>query len=203
MWIAAIIQARLGSKRLPGKCMMDIAGIPLLGHVINGARLAVENVIVATPDKEIVDFAIKQGVLGFIGSEDDVLDRYYKAAKAYEVQHIIRLTSDNPLVDPDVIQKVLDFYWSDNFDYVSNNHPRTYPIGLDVEIFTFEALERTWREAKDKYEREHVTPYIYNHPELFKLGNVKSDKDLSHLRWTVDTLEDLEHVRELCELVKK
>ncbi len=197
MKIAAIIQARLGSTRLPNKIFMDIEGKPILAHVIDRAREALENVIVATPDEEVAKFAIKQGVLAFVGSQDDVLDRYYKAATFYEVENIVRLTADNPLYDPEVIKKVVYYYFTHEYDYVSNIMVRTYPKGLDTEVFTYNTLYRAWHETKEPYDREHVTPYIYNNPKKFKLGEVRNDIDLSYLRWTVDTPEDLEYIRQL------
>ncbi len=199
----------MGSTRLPGKVLTEVAGKPMLKYQIDRVRQStlLDKIIVATStlhqDDVIEKFCRLNGIEFFRGSENDVLDRYYQAAKTYKVQHIVRLTGDNPLISPMMICKVIDFYWLNNFDYVSNNRPRTYPMGLDVEIFTFEALGKAWREAKDNYEKEHVTPYIYNHPELFKIGNVRNDRDLSYIRWTVDTLEDLAHVRELCDLVSK
>lgn len=191
--LGAIIQARLGSKRLPGKNMIDIAGRPMLGHVIDKAKVF-DTVIVATPDEEIAKYARDQGVTSFIGSENDVLDRYYQAAIAFGLQHIVRLTADNPLVRPETIEKVVWFYMLNTYDWVGNCRLKTtYPIGDDVEVFTFGALEKAWRE--DTKDREHVTPYIYNHPELFHLGIIENEIDESHIRWTVDTKEDLEFVR--------
>lgn len=191
MKVGAIIQARLESVRLPRKSLTPIIDKPILWHVIHRTKVAIPNVIVATPNQEIADYAIKQEVKTFIGDENDVLDRYYQAAKKYGVRNIVRITADNPLVDPDIILQLLEFYTKGKFDYVSNNLKRTYPLGLDVEIFSFKALEKAWGEGVTPLEREHVTPYIRNHPELFKLGNMENDADLSNLRWTVDYAEDL------------
>jgi spore coat polysaccharide biosynthesis protein SpsF len=196
---AAIIQARLGSSRLPGKSMMNICGKPILERVIDRTKIAIKNVIVATPDIEIVKFCENINVNAFLGSEEDVLDRYYQAALMYQVYNIVRITADNPLVCPDIIKKVFSYYMGNNkLDWVSNCRLKaTYPIGTDTEVFTFKALEKAWKYASEDYDREHVTPYIYNHPEMFKLLCIENDTDLSHLRWTVDYPEDLEFVREI------
>lgn len=192
--LASIIQARLGSHRLPRKSLMDICGKPMLGHVIDRVKKAVDNVIVATPDIEIVGFGTSQNISVFIGSEDDVLDRYYQTARAFGLTDVIRICADNPLVEPNLILDMIDIYMDSEVDYVSNNLVRTYPIGLDVEIFSFMALERAWKEAKDPYDREHVTPYIKDN---LKVRNVWNEVDLSHLRWTVDYQEDLDFVRNI------
>ena len=197
MKIAAIIQARLGSNRLPGKVMMDITGKPMLGRVIERVRMAIPDIIVATPDAEVAKYATSQNVSVFVGSEFDVINRYYQAAKSFELIDIIRITADNPLIDPDVISKVVEFYSNGDYDYVSNNLKRTYPVGLDVEVFSFKTLERVWCTTKDAYDSEHVTSYIYRHPELFTLGSVENDVNLSHLQWTVDYQKGLEFAREI------
>lgn len=198
MKIGAIIQARMGSTRLPRKVMMDICGKPLLWHVIDNAKRSVKTVIVATPDKMLADYAKTQGVLSFIGSENDVLDRYFQAAVYYKLGYIIRITSDNPMVDPDMVRKLIKFYFKGNYDWAANCRLKvTYPVGNDAEIFSFKVLERAWAESMNNWEAEAVTPYIYNHPELFKLGVMENEKDESHLSWTVDTMEDLENVRKI------
>ena len=135
----------------------------------------------------------------FAGSEEDVLDRFYQAAKEYSADIIVRITADDPFKDPQVIDKVIGRYldFKGPIDYVSNTIKPTYPLGLDVEVFSFESLERAWREANDPFEREHVTPYIWRHPEIFNLANVENDENLSHLRWTLDTEADLNFTREV------
>jgi len=196
MSLGVIIQARMGSKRLPGKVMMDICGRPLLWHVIRNARKAVENVIVATPDKSIAQYAEEQGVRSFIGSEEDVLDRYYQCAVRYDVDPIIRITADNPLVDTEMVKSLIDFWHKGHYDWAANCRLKvTYPIGNDAEVFSFKSLERAWCETTDPQDNDCVTSYIYHHPEMFKLGVMTSPENLSHLRWTVDTQEDLDHVR--------
>lgn len=195
----AIIQARLKSTRLPNKVLMDIDGRSLLGRVIDTVRPTIPDIIIATPDKLIAEFAVREGCLAYIGSENDVLDRYYQAAKHYGVKDIVRVTSDNPLIEAEMLRKVITLYETGEYDYVSNwlNNERTFPYGDDCEIFSYNALETAHNEAGDPYEREHVTPYLYRHPEKFRLGLVKDSIDRSNLRWTVDTQEDLDHIRNL------
>jgi spore coat polysaccharide biosynthesis protein SpsF len=197
----AVLQARLGSTRLPGKVLMDLAGAPLLVRVIERARAipGLDQVVLATTtaehDRPLLDLAQAHGVAAFAGSEDDVLDRYYQAAQQFQADVIVRLTADCPLLDPAVSALVLDRFWRGTVDYVSNTQPPTYPDGLDTEVFSFATLARAWREATLSSEREHVTPYIWKHPEKFRLAAVKNDIDLSALRWTVDEAPDLEFVR--------
>lgn len=196
--IGAIIQARMGSTRLPGKVMMDICGKPLLWHVIDNAKRSVDTVIVATPDDNIARYAREEGVLSFIGDEHDVLDRYHQTALYYQLDHIIRITSDNPMVDPEMVRKLIKFYFDGGYDWASNCRLEvTYPVGNDAEIFSIYALEEAWLETIEL--RENVTSYIYNHPEIFKLGVMKNEIDQSHLRWTVDTIEDLKNIRKIIQ----
>ena len=204
MRIVAIIQARMGSTRLPGKTMMEICGKPLLWHVIDRTKPSrfINDIMVATTDKEedkvILDFSKNNNISCFAGSEEDVLDRYYQAAKASKADVIVRITADDPLKDPDVMDRVILEFKDEGPDYASNTIKPTFPLGMDIEVFTFSALERAWKESSTPYDREHVTPYIYNNPEKFKLLNVTNPKgDLSRLRWTVDTKQDLEFVREV------
>jgi spore coat polysaccharide biosynthesis protein SpsF len=201
MKMVAIIQARMASTRLPGKIMADLAGKPLLDHVVRRAQQArtLDLVAVATSDQPTDDvvarFCQEAGIPCFRGSEDDVLDRYYQAAKHFQAHVIVRLTADCPLLDPAVIDKVVQAFHAGDYDYVSNTLEPTYPDGLDTEVFRGSALEWAWREARLKSEREHVTPYIWKQPALFRLANVKHDQNLFGLRWTVDEPEDLEFVR--------
>lgn len=200
--ITAIIQARMGSTRLPGKILLDVEGKTVLERAVERTRLAkaIGRVIVAIPDDtsndELAQFCEEKEMEFYRGSESDVLDRYYQAAKAVGAAHIARITSDCPLVDPKVIDRVADEYFKNGCDYISTGRlASSYPDGLDTEIFSFGALGRAWTEAKLPSEHEHVTPYIWNHPELFKIETVNYERDLSSLRWTVDEPRDLEFVR--------
>jgi len=199
--IVAIVQARMSSTRLPGKVLMDIAGWPMLWHVVNRVRQAkrVDKVVVAISDNvsdgPVAAFCVKEGIPCFRGSEDDVLDRYYQAAKWIDADVIVRITADCPLIAPNVVDDVVKCYVDGDYDYVSNTEPPMLPDGLDTEVFSFGALERAWREAKWQSEREHVTPYIRKHPGLLRIGNVTYREDLSNMRWTVDEPRDLEFVR--------
>jgi glutamate-1-semialdehyde aminotransferase/spore coat polysaccharide biosynthesis protein SpsF (cytidylyltransferase family) len=201
--IAAILQARMGSSRLPGKTLVDVAGRPLLGHLVDRARRipGLERVIIATTDRPadraILDFAAAEGLAAYAGSEDDVLDRFYQAAARFGVSVVVRVTPDCPLLDPAVAGLVLARYLEarGGLDYAGNTQPPTFPDGQDTEVFSAEALARAWREAGLRSEREHVTPYIWKHPDRFRLANVRHAEDLSVLRWTVDEAADLEFVR--------
>ncbi|MFX0195113.1 MAG: cytidylyltransferase domain-containing protein [Candidatus Hodarchaeota archaeon] len=203
--IAAIIQARMGSMRLPGKVLLDISGQPMLWHVVNRVRRVkrVDKVFVATSDEvsddPIVAFCEEEGISCFRGSSDNVLDRYYQAAKWLDADVIVRITADCPLIDPEVLNDVVEHYMEGDFDYVSNIDPPTFPDGLDIEVFSCQTLQWAWREAKLQSEREHVTPYIRRRPQLFRIGNVTYKEDLSKMRWTVDEPADLEFVRAVYE----
>ncbi|MFC1991140.1 cytidylyltransferase domain-containing protein [Chloroflexota bacterium] len=210
--IVDIIQARIGSTRLPGKVLANISGKPTLCHVIERVKhsKSVDAVMVATTTKredEIITKVVQDcGVVCSRGSEEDVLDRYYHAALAIKADIIVRTTADCPFIDPQVIDKVVNHYINhrDSLDYVSNVLKPTYPDGLDVEVFSINVLEKAWQEAKKPAEREHVTPYIKNHPELFRLANVENKEDLSQMRWTLDTEDDLQLIREVyARLYKK
>lgn len=197
MKTVAIIQARLGSTRLPGKVLLPLAGQPMLAHVIERTRRAarVDEVLVATTtnpgDEPLVEFCREFGCALFRGDEQDVLDRYLQAARAHAATNVVRITSDCPLIDPAVIDAVLAALAESDADYASNIAPsRTYPRGLDTEAFPFATLERCWREASEPANREHVTAHIYRHPELFRLTCITHDRDESAHRWTVDTAED-------------
>ena len=198
----AIVQARMGSTRFPGKVLEEIAGHPMLWQVVNRVRMArtVDEVTVATStessDRAVADFCAKEGIPCFLGSENDVLDRFYQAARSYEADAIVRITADCPLIDPQIIDKVVAVYLQGEYDYVTNTLRYTYPDGLDVGVFSFPALEKAWHEARFPAEREHVTPYI-RRSGRFRLHNVESEVDLSsrNLRWTVDEPSDLEFVR--------
>lgn len=206
MKTVAIIQARMGSTRLPGKVMLDLAGQPMLVRDVNRARRAqtLDEIVVATTvksaDDVISDLCESFGWLCIRGDEQDVLDRYYRAAVEREANVIVRLTSDCPLIDPDVIDIVVSEFERLHpvCDYLSNTlPPRTFPRGLDTEVFSFRALEQAWRDDSNAAWREHVTPYIYRNPDIFKFSGVECDVDCSKMRWTVDTPADLEFVRKI------
>jgi len=202
--IVAIIQARMGSTRLPGKTMAYIGDKPLLAHVIERVRASniIDGIIVATTDLSedlpILELAAKYGASTYAGSADDVLDRLYQAAKRDAADIIVRVTSDDPFKDPEIMDKIIACLIDlPDLDYASNTLDPTYPEGLDIEAFKFTALERAWLEAKLPSEREHVTPYIWKNPNIFKLASIKHDINLSHLRWTIDYEDDLCFAREI------
>lgn len=203
MSVIAILQARVSSSRLPGKVLRPILGTPMLQHQIERVSRCknIDQLVIATSDQESDDaieaLAKKLGIECYRGSLDDVLDRFYQAAVKRKPQHIVRLTGDCPLIDPQVIDKTIAHHLDTGADYTSNTSPPTYPDGLDVEVITFKALKQAWQEAKLTSEREHVTPYIRKQDALFHLENVVNDIDLSHLRWTVDELEDFNFVNEI------
>jgi spore coat polysaccharide biosynthesis protein SpsF len=207
----AIVQARMGSTRLPGKVLKDIKGKPLLWHLVERLRHSqlTDDLVIATTtagkDKLIADFCKDNKLNAYRGSQEDVLDRYYQTAKAYKADLIIRITADCPLIDPCVIDKAIERYLEnkEKVDYVSNTLERTYPRGMDVEVFSFGVLEKAWQKAKKQYEREHVTPYIYENPDEFNLSCIKNENDLSYLRLTVDEEKDLELVRKIYKMLYK
>jgi len=207
--IGCIIQARRGSTRLPDKIMMPIdENDTVLTFGINQVKSSklIDKIIIATTelseDDLIVKHMEKRNISCFRGNSKDVLDRYYQCAKKFNLSIIVRITSDCPLIDPLIIDNVVShFLKNDEFDYVSNAYPiRTFPDGNDVEIFTFDALEKTWNEARKPSEREHVTPFIYT-SKKFRLGSVKNLKDLTNLRWTVDHKEDLDLILEIVKRI--
>ncbi len=204
--VVAIIQARMGSSRLPGKVLSDIRGRPMLWHVVNRARRAhlVDKVVVAATttraDDAIAEFCTAHGIECFRGSEADVLDRYRQAAKEYSADVVARITADCPLLDPVVVDRVIDRFLSNDCDYASNILQYTYPDGLDVEVFSVAALEQAWVEATKPSEREHVTPYLYA-SEKFRTLKLANEANLgaNGYRWTVDEEADLEFVRRVYE----
>ncbi|HEX7954928.1 MAG TPA: glycosyltransferase family protein [Burkholderiales bacterium] len=208
MNVVAIIQARMGSTRLPGKVLRVLGHATVLAHVVRRVQSAagIDEIIVATTpspnDDAIVKEAERLGASVYRGSEDDVLSRYYHAARLAHADVVVRVTSDCPLLDPDVLSGMIDKFivaqtGDRRVDYLSNTLTRTYPRGLDVEVFSFAALARAYREAGDPAEREHVTPYLYRHPEKFMVEQCIGDVDRSHLRWTLDTEEDWHFLRQV------
>lgn len=202
--IGAIIQARMGSTRLPNKVMYDIEDKKLLQYCIERISMSkyIDKVVVATTeeigDDIIYDWCTNNRVLCFRGSESDVLDRYYKAALEHELDIVIRVTSDCPFVDPVIIDMLITTLLCQDCNYVSNRwKKRSWPHGLDVEVMQISALKKAWESAHLQYEREHVTPYILEHQEVFKIMEVPFLKDLSHIRLTVDYQEDLDFVKQI------
>ena len=201
MKTVAIIQARVGSTRLPGKVLKDLGGQTVLARVLRriSRMRAVEEIIVATTseaaDDPVVDEASRKGVLVYRGSTEDVLDRYYQAACVFNADVIVRITADCPLIDPEISDRVIRKFLEVRPDYASNTLERTYPRGLDTEVASFSTLKRAWENAREPYQRSHVMPYIYQNSTQFRLCSVKGLEDYSHHRWTLDTPEDLEFMR--------
>lgn len=197
---AAIIQARMDSTRLPRKVMRVINGRPMLSYMLERVLAAknIDRVVVATSvepsDNPIVEFCQGEKITCYRGSLDDVLDRYYQTALKLKCDIVVRLTADCPLIDPMVIDTVIDIYQSNNYDFVANTVPPggTFPEGMDVEVFSFELLERAWREARKPSEREHVTFYFWKNPQLLSIYRYDLPENFSKYRLTVDYYEDFE-----------
>lgn len=203
--IIAVLQARASSRRLPGKVVKPILGQPMLARQIEriGRCTSFETLVLATSDHEADDavatVGAECGVPVYRGSLDDVLDRFYQAAKPYQPSHVVRLTGDCPLADWTVIDAVVRYAVEGGYDYASNTIKPTFPDGLDVEVATFAALATAWREATSPVDREHVMPFLHRQPERFRLGNFENDADLSALRWTVDEPSDFAMVSAIYE----
>ena len=204
--IGCIIQARMGSSRLPGKAMKKIHDeIPILEFQQNQLKFSkcIDKIIIATttlePDDHIADFCKSHNLECFRGESEDVLDRYYQCAKKFNFPIIVRLTSDNPLIDPKIVDNVIDKFLNSKCDYISTEYtkPLTFPLGFAVEVFNFQSLEKAWKEAELPSEHEHVTPYIYKNPDKFKIQSITYEKNLSHIRCTVDTNNDFKLVEEV------
>lgn len=208
---AVIIQARMGSTRLSGKVMKVLCDKTVLAHDIERVKIAknVDEIIIATTNSHNDDIiekeALKYGAKVFRGSEEDVLSRYYYAAKENNIDVVIRITSDCPLLDPNILEDMIEFFYSHSYDYMSNQAPvleeRTYPRGLDTEIFTFNKLEEAHNNARKHYQREHVTPYIYENTE--NKYHCKSEVNYSKYRWTLDTIEDWNLISKVYEYLYK
>ena len=201
MKTGAIIQARMGSTRLKGKTLKILLNKPVLAHIIDRIKESqyCHEIIVASTvnpeDNEIESYLEGENVKCFRGDEEDVLDRFYKCAKHYDLDLIVRVTADDPFKDPNVIDQAIEIMLSNrNLDYCSNTIEPTFPEGIDVEVFTIGALERAYNEANLKSEREHVTPYIWKNPRKFRVRNFKYTKDLSQWRWTLDNEQDWKFV---------
>lgn len=203
--ILAVLQARASSRRLPNKVLMPLLGEPMLARQIERLKRVhrIDRIVLATSvessDQPVADIAQRTGIEAYRGSLEDVLDRYYQAAAPHRPDWVVRVTGDCPLLDPDVVDQLIAETCNTNFDYGSNAIKPTWPDGLDCEVMRFSALERAWREAKTTVEREHVTPYIYNNPGLFRIHHMRGETDLSGLRWTVDEPRDFEFVTRVYE----
>jgi spore coat polysaccharide biosynthesis protein SpsF len=206
--VLTVIQARTGSSRLPGKVLLPLGGRTALACQlgrVRAARLAGEVIVATTTDRAddpIVAEAARLGLAVFRGHPTDLLDRHYQAARRFGASHVVKIPSDCPLIDPEVIDRVIGWYLEQapDLDFASNLHPASYPDGNDVEIMRHSALEAAWHEATRPHQREHTTPFIWEHPERFRLGNVlwAGGRDLSEShRYVLDYCEDYEVIREI------
>ncbi len=209
--IGCIIQARMGSTRLPGKVMLSVENDKTVLYFVikqlQNCKL-VDKIIVATTtledDNKIANFSKDSGIDCFRGSSDNVLDRYYQCAKEYSVSTIVRIPSDKPLIDPEIVDNVVSMFMNSSYDYITNFLPNpTFPSGTEVEVFSINALKKAWEKAKIPSEKEHVTPYFINHKDEFKISHTENSENLSHLRWAVDRIEDLKLVRKIASKIKK
>jgi spore coat polysaccharide biosynthesis protein SpsF (cytidylyltransferase family) len=196
----AIIQARTSSTRLPNKVLMKLGEFSVIKNIILRLKRSkfINDIVIATTinkeDKKIVSEIIDMDIRVFCGSENDVLDRFYQVAKLLKPNNIVRITSDCPVIDSEIVDKVIELHKENNSDYTSNTLEETFPDGLDIEVFTYNALENAWKNAKLLSEREHVTPFIRN-SNNFKKSNLKNYIDLSKKRWTLDNKEDYEFLK--------
>jgi spore coat polysaccharide biosynthesis protein SpsF len=199
-----VLQARMGSSRLPGKVVAELGGRPALAFMLDRlARLAVDQLVVATStaaaDARVEEVAKEKGVTVVRGPEDDVLARFIVALDAYPAMQVVRLTGDCPLMDPALVATALEVHAREGADYTSNTVVRTFPDGLDVEVVTAAALREAYEEAVDPAEREHVTPFVYRRPDRYRLAGFESGDDLGAERWTLDTAADLERIRDIVD----
>lgn len=213
MNVCAIIQARMSSQRLPGKTLMDVEGKPMLQHIYERVQESclVESVVIATSvmksDDPIAQFCNDLDYAIYRGSEKNVLERYYEAASHYDADHIVRITGDEPLIDPSTIDKIVSTHLSGGYEYtrtlIDENNPNSYPRGLDVDVFSFDVLEHVYNTAHSDYEREHVTIYIYEHPDQFniKIMDAYCYFRRPKYRLCVDFAEDLELIRKIYSLL--
>lgn len=203
--VTAIVQARTGATRLPGKVFLPLSEQPLIWHVFNRLSFSthIDECVLATTnnrgDDMLEQWAKKNGITCYRGSEENVLERYYKAAATVHADVIVRITADDPFKDPEVIDTVIEKFFAQQLDFAYNNHPPSYPEGLDVEVFGFAALEKAHLQSVDAFEREHVTQYFYRNPLLFRQQNHSYKDNISYLRWTLDTAEDYAMVKVVYE----
>jgi spore coat polysaccharide biosynthesis protein SpsF len=195
--IVAIVQTRLGSTRLPNKALMELSGKPIIYHVCNRLMKSkfINLIVVATTmnknDGRLYKWAIQNSLSCFRGDENNVLSRYYFAALEAKADIIVRITGDDPFKDVTIIDNVIEMLIREDLDFACNNFPPTFPEGLDVEVFTFATLKKAFENSIDDFEKEHVTQYFYRNPNFFKIKNFFNENDVSHLRLTVDTQNDL------------
>jgi len=206
--IGCIIQARMGSSRLPGKVLINVDNKPILLHLITQLKFSkkIEKIVIATTnmpqDDKIINFAKINKIDFFRGSNSNVLDRFYNCCKKFSIDVIIRITADCPLVDPEIIDKMVEKYQSGKYDYVSNTIHRTFPFGAEVEVFSLNALEFAWKNAKSELDKEHVSIFIRRDTKNRKM-NFQNKENLSQLRWTLDYPEDLQVISEIILKIKK
>ena len=209
MSVIAMVQARMGSTRLPGKVLESLMDRTLLEMVLRQLSFAKEldEVIVLTTfekrDLPVIALCARLGVRIFSGSVNDVLDRYYQAARLLEPNHVVRITADCPLIDPEIVDALVRLHKHKGNDYTSNTMEETFPDGLDAEVLTYKCLAAAWRDAAKPSEREHVTLFIKNNPERFQLGSMTNDRNLGYLRWTIDEPVDLELIRKIYSALYK
>ena len=209
MKIVLIIQARLGSKRLPKKVLSEIEGMPMLSFQHERLKQSnlIDKLVIATTenslDDDIVKLCVEENILYFRGSEKNVLKRFYDAATYFQASHIVRCNADCPLIDPAIVDLTIKEYLDEmpKYDYASTILDQTYPLGMHVEIFSYRTLTEAFQEAYKKEDLEHVTPYIYNNPLRFSLLSIKNSKNISKYRWTVDYEKDLSFVRNTVKLL--
>ena len=219
MTVGIIVQARTGSSRLPAKVMMKADDKSLMiDYVINQLKYSKlhDDIVIATTnlqqDDIIFNHANNQNISCFRGDEKNVLERHYECAKKYAFSTIVRIPSDKPLIDPTIVDFIIEKFQSNSYDYISNfsvdvndddGSISSYPSGTEVEIFSFTALETAWKNATSEYDKEHVTPYIYNHLEKFKIFTLKSEKNMSQFRWALDYENDLKLIRIIISRITK
>ncbi len=219
MTVGIIVQTRTGSTRLPGKVMMKADDkLLMVDYVINQLKYSKlhDEIVIATTDLKqddvIFDYVTNRNIPCFRGDEKNVLERHYQCAKKYAFSTIVRIPSDKPLIDPTIVDSVIEKFQSNSYDYISNfsvdvnDNDRfipSYPSGTEVEIFSFAALETAWKNATSEHDKEHVTPYIYTHLEKFKIFTLKSEKNLSQFRWALDYENDLKLIRSIISKITK
>ena len=219
MTVGIIVQTRTGSTRLPGKVMMKADDkLLMVDYVINQLKHSKlhDEIVIATTDLKqddvIFDYVTNRNIPCFRGDEKNVLERHYQCAKKYAFSTIVRIPSDKPLIDPTIVDSVIEKFQSNSYDYISNfsvdvndndRFIQSYPSGTEVEIFSFAALETAWKNATSEHDKEHVTPYIYTQPEKFKIFTLKSEKNLSQFRWALDYENDLKLIRSIISKITK